>query len=140
MAKKGQTFKKISVIFKNDIKLLQELLERFMMESVSSFDGTNESFYHGMMLGLCAVVSNRYRINSNRESGLRRSDIELYPTNKSNLGFIFELKYAKSESELDSMAQKAIDQIEEKKYDTAMKVGGISNIVKIDIAFCGKST
>lgn len=127
-------------IFKNDIKNLQALLEKFMIESVSSFDGTNEGFYHGMMLGLCAVVSNRYRVTSNRESGLGRFDIQLYPISKSNPAFIFEFKHTKNELELDDLAQKALEQIEEKHYDTALKADGIDNIIKIGIAFCGKKT
>lgn len=127
-------------IFKNDVKNLQELLEKFMIESVSSFDGTNEGFYHGMMLGLCAVVSNRYRVTSNREAGLGRFDIQLYPINKSNPAFIFEFKHTKNERELDALAQTALEQIEEKHYDTALKADGINNIIKIGIAFCGKRT
>lgn len=127
-------------IFKNDVKNLQELLEKFMIESVSSYDGTNEGFYHGMMLGLCAVVSNRYRVTSNREAGLGRFDIQLYPINKSNPAFIFEFKYTKNECELDNLSQTALEQIEEKHYDTALKADGINNIIKIGIAFCGKRT
>lgn len=127
-------------IFKNDVKNLQELLEKFMIESVSSFDGTNEGFYHGMMLGLCAVVSNRYRVTSNREAGLGRFDIQLYPINESNPAFIFEFKHTKNERELDALAQTALEQIEEKHYDTALKADGINNIIRIGIAFCGKRT
>ncbi|MGN1103567.1 MAG: AAA family ATPase [Candidatus Coproplasma sp.] len=125
-------------IFKNDAKKLQQLLEKFMIESISSFDGTNEGFYHGMMLGLCAIVSNKYRPTSNRESGLGRFDIQLYPINKSNPGFIYEFKHTKNVHELDTLAQKALEQIEEKHYDTALKSDGINNIIKIGIAFCGK--
>ena len=57
-------------IFSGNAKKLQSLLENFMLQSISSMDGANESFYHGMMLGLCAILGNRYQIRSNRESGL----------------------------------------------------------------------
>ena len=43
-------------IFSGDTKKLQSLLENFMLQSISSMDGANEAFYHGMMLGLCAVL------------------------------------------------------------------------------------
>ena len=56
-------------IFSGDTKKLQSLLENFMLQSISSMDGANEAFYHGMMLGLCAVLGNRYQVRSNRESG-----------------------------------------------------------------------
>lgn len=50
-----------------------------MLQSISSMDGANEAFYHGMMLGLCAVLGNRYQVRSNRESGRRRFDVQLAP-------------------------------------------------------------
>ena len=64
-------------IFSGDAVKLQNLLEDFMLHSISSMDSANESFYHGMMLGLCAVLGNRYQVRSNRESGLGRFDIQL---------------------------------------------------------------
>ncbi len=128
-------------IFQRDMAKLQEVLSQYLLDTVSSFDGANEGFYHGMMLGLCAVVSNRYKVTSNRESGYGRFDIQLYPESKSIPGFIFEFKHAKSETEdLDALAEQALNQIEAKKYDTQMKSDGIMDIVKIGIAFRGKQT
>ena len=69
-------------IFSKDTQKLQALLEDFMVKSISSIDGANEGFYHGMMLGLCAILGNRYKIRSNRESGLGRFDIQLMPLTK----------------------------------------------------------
>ncbi len=126
-------------IFTNDISKLQKLLESFMIESISSFDGTSESFYHGMMLGLCAIVSNRYKVSSNKESGNGRFDIELFPENNHIPGFLFEFKYAKKDSDnLDDLAELALNQIDEKHYDQRMKSFGINSIIKIGIAFRGK--
>lgn len=71
-------------IFSKDTQKLQALLEDFMVKSISSIDGANEGFYHGMMLGLCAILGNRYKIRSNRESGLGRFDIQLMPLTKGN--------------------------------------------------------
>ena len=51
-------------IFSKDTQKLQALLEDFMVKSISSIDGANEGFYHGMMLGLCAILGNRYKIRS----------------------------------------------------------------------------
>ena len=79
-------------IFSRDAKKLQLLLEDFMLKSISSMDGANEGFYHGMMLGLCAILGNRYRIRSNRESGLGRFDIQLMPLANDIPGFLFEFK------------------------------------------------
>lgn len=126
-------------IFTGDVERLQSLLEDFMLKSISSFDGVHESFYHGMMLGLCAVLSNRYRVRSNRESGLGRFDVELTPLVKGLPGFIFEFKHTKNkQDDLDHLACLALKQIDEKKYDTELRNEGIDSIIKIGIAFCGK--
>lgn len=127
-------------IFSKDTQKLQALLEDFMVKSISSIDGANEGFYHGMMLGLCAILGNRYKIRSNRESGLGRFDIQLMPLTKGMPGFIFEFKHTKDEhTDLSALADSALQQIEAKKYDTELRDNGVNSIISIDIAFRGKS-
>lgn len=127
-------------IFSKDTQKLQSLLEDFMVKSISSIDGANEGFYHGMMLGLCAILGNRYKIRSNRESGLGRFDIQLMPLAKGMPGFIFEFKHTKDEhTDLSALADSALQQIEAKKYDTELRDNGVNSIISIGIAFRGKS-
>lgn len=127
-------------IFSKDTQKLQALLEDFMVKSISSIDGANEGFYHGMMLGLCAILGNRYKIRSNRESGLGRFDIQLMPLTKGMPGFIFEFKHTKDEhTDLSALADSALQQIEAKKYDTELRDNGVNSIINIGIAFRGKS-
>lgn len=127
-------------IFSKNTQKLQTLLEDFMVKSISSIDGANESFYHGMMLGLCAILGNRYKIRSNRESGLGRFDIQLMPLTKGMPGFIFEFKHTKDEHiDLSALADSALQQIEAKKYDTELRDNGVTSIISIGIAFRGKS-
>ena len=57
------------------------------------------------MIGLCAILNNRYAVRSNRESGLGRFDIQLCPAEKELPGMIFELKASKKDAEdLDLLA------------------------------------
>lgn len=127
-------------IFSKDTRKLQSLLEDFMLKSISTMDGANEAFYHGMMLGLCAVLGSQYKVRSNRESGLGRFDVELLPMMQGIPGFIFEFKHTKDINvDLDSLANSALRQIEDMKYDTELKDFGVKNIVKIGIAFRQKS-
>ena len=127
-------------IFSKDTRKLQSLLEDFMLKSISTMDGANEVFYHGMMLGLCAVLGSQYKVRSNRESGLGRFDVELLPMMKEMPGFIFEFKHTKDINvDLDSLANSALRQIDDMKYDTELMDLGVKNIVKIGIAFRQKS-
>lgn len=127
-------------IFSKDTSKLQSLLEDFMLKSISTMDGASEAFYHGMMLGLCAVLGGQFKVRSNRESGLGRFDIELLPMVKGIPGFIFEFKHTKDINvDLDSLANSALKQIEDMKYDTELNDFGVEDIVKIGIAFRQKS-
>uniref|UniRef100_UPI003FF0E43F AAA family ATPase n=1 Tax=Holdemanella porci TaxID=2652276 RepID=UPI003FF0E43F len=127
-------------IFSKDTSKLQSLLEDFMLKSISTMDGASEAFYHGMMLGLCAVLGSQFKVRSNRESGLGRFDIELLPMVKGIPGFIFEFKHTKDINvDLDSLANSALKQIEDMKYDTELNDFGVEDIVKIGIAFRQKN-
>ena len=127
-------------IFSGDAQKLQSLLEDFMLQSISSMDGANEGFYHGMMLGLCAVLGNRYQVRSNRESGIGRFDIQLTPLVSGIPGFLFEFKHTKDEHvDLADLADSALQQIDEKRYDTELRNAGVYSIIKIGIAFRGKN-
>ena len=127
-------------IFSGDAQKLQSLLEDFMLQSISSMDGANEGFYHGMMLGLCAVLGNRYQVRSNRESGIGRFDIQLTPLVSVIPGFLFEFKHTKDEHvDLADLADSALQQIDEKRYDTELRNAGVYSIIKIGIAFRGKN-
>ena len=127
-------------IFSKDTSKLQSLLEDFMLKSISTMDGASEAFYHGMMLGLCAILGSQFKVRSNRESGLGRFDIELLPMVKGIPGFIFEFKHTKDINvDLDSLANSALKQIEDMKYDTELNDFGVEDIVKIGIAFRQKS-
>lgn len=142
--KTGQSGAAISIqqaIFSGDARKLQALLEKFMLQSIASLDGANEGFYHGMMLGLCAVLSYRYQVRSNRESGIGRFDIMLIPRVKSMPGFIYEFKFTKdAKVDLEALADEALKQIMEKKYDAEFLDAGITDVIKIGIAFRGKNS
>ena len=51
-----------------------------------------------------------------------------------------ELKSDKnlSDNKLDELSKEALDQIDDKQYDTEMREDGIKNILKLGIAFSGK--
>ena len=93
-----------------------------------------------LVLGLIALMDNQYKIKSNRESGDGRYDISLFPREGRYPGIIMELKWKKdlSADELSGLADEALIQIDEKRYDAEMKEDGIQDILKFGIAFSGK--
>ncbi len=127
-------------LFHQDPEAFQKALESYLMTTVSTFDTGNESFYQGLLLGLCAMLTGRYEVRSNRESGLGRFDIQLLPLRSGLPGFILELKSVPVEKNvrLESQADKALKQIQSKLYDTELHQHGVSRIICLGVAFCGK--
>ena len=123
---------------KNKIDNFEKYLQNIILKSASYYDGKNEDFYHGLILGMTLYLDRDYYVNSNRESGLGRYDVIIEPKNKNNRGFILEFKVAKSEKELEKVSEEAIEQIINKKYDTSLEERGIRDITLIGIAFFGK--
>ena len=127
-------------IFSGDGKKLKDIIRKLLIQSVSSFDTAKENFYHGFMLGICALLGGSYT-TSNRESGEGRYDIQLSPEVKALPGIIIELKAEKncSESELKALAEAALQQINEKKYDVEMTSKGVKTVYKYGVAFSEKN-
>ena len=127
-------------IYAGNTDALQKSLGTLLMQSVSSYDAAGENFYHGLVLGLCATMDNRFFITSNRESGMGRYDICLCPKDDRLPGVLIELKAAKdcSEDGLKELSEKALAQINNQKYETELTSKGVKNILKYGVAFSGK--
>ena len=111
-----------------------------MTKSISFYNAGAEGFYHGLVLGLIALMDNQYKIKSNRESGDGRYDISLFPKDKEHAGIIMEIKWEKDldQKSLSNLADKALSQIKAKHYDTEMVQSGINDIIELGMAFSGK--
>ena len=125
-------------LYANNVHKFRQGLERLLRQSASAFDTVGEIFYHGLVLGLCASLDNRYYVTSNRESGDGRYDIQLMPKSPSVPGIIMEFKWEKDATDLKPLATAAIQQIKDRGYDAEMRTHGITDIVLYGIGFSGK--
>ena len=122
-----------------DTEGFSENLSCILRDFVSYHDSAQpESFYHGLLLGFSVYLDGMYRVESNKESGYGRFDIAFFPLKEDTPGVIIEIKAAKSEDDLESRAQEALEQIEEKKYSAELSRQGVKEIWRYGIAFCGK--
>ncbi len=127
-----------------DVPGLRKAIAAFLRESVSYFDTATEGFFHGLTLGFLAILRDRFRVDSNAESGDGRFDIALTPRTNIFPGFVIEVKAADAETDdLDALAQTALEQIKTKDYAAKM-VGEFAArklaqpIVKIGLAYFKK--
>ena len=135
-----------------NISEFEKHLKEVLLENVGIFDVSGiyrEQFYHGLMLGIILTLKNEYEITSNNFAGKGRYDLLLKPKNlkKRKEEIILELKVVNAMENLseDKIFEKlenecdiALQQIEDKEYDSVLKNAGVENILKIGIAFFGK--
>ena len=128
-------------VYSGNAEELQKQMRKLLLQTASCFDTASETFYHGLVLGLCAMMDNRYYVSSNRESGEGRYDIQLMPKTKDMPGILIELKAEKESSaeRLKALAQDALEQIDERQYHTDMVTRGVETIYRYGVAFSGKA-
>ena len=123
-----------------DIKKFEETLGEIMINMLSHFDLDKEmeKIYQVFIIGLVGFLMGKYEIISNDESGYGRYDLAMIPIKSNEKAYLMEFKISKTKKGMEESAEKALKQIDEKKYDTKLKARGIKNILKIGIAFYGK--
>lgn len=122
-----------------DINTIIRILEKIVLNAISFYDTNKklENPYQTLLAGFFYALDDYYEMKPNPETWYGRADIILKPRNKKWSGYIFELKRAKTQN-LEKEAEKALKQIEEKKYDTILINEGIKDIIKIGLVFDGK--
>ena len=145
-------------LLNGDREKMAEILSENLMETISFYD-YQESYYHGFLAGMLKnignyiVQSNReshgflagmlknignYIVQSNRESGNGRPDILVkYPSVRGK-AVIIEIKVARTYQELEKKCDEALRQIEDRKYEEALRQEGYSDILKYGVAFYRK--
>ena len=130
----------IKALENGDIKKFEKTLGEIMINMLSHFDLDKEmeKIYQVFMIGLVGFLMGKYEIISNDESGYGRYDLAMIPIKSNEKAYLMEFKISKTKKGMEEKAQKALKQIDEKKYDTKLKTRGIKNILKIGVAFYGK--
>ena len=130
----------IKALENGDIKKFEKTLGEIMINMLSHFDLDKEmeKIYQVFMIGLVGFLIGKYEIISNDESGYGRYDLVMIPIKSNEKAYLMEFKISKTKKGMEERAQKALKQIDEKKYDTRLKARGIKNILKIGVAFHGK--
>ena len=126
-----------------DIENFGYVFKRFVLNNLSYFDVSGrepEKVYHAFVLGMLVSLSDNYEVKSNKESGFGRYDVMIIPKDILRHGIIIEFKKIDelSKESIEEATQKALKQIEDKKYESELLSKGITNIIKLAIVFKNK--
>ncbi len=114
----------------------EEILNEQLFSTISFYDSA-ENFYHGFLTGILSQ-SEDYLVRSNRETGNGRSDIMVKSPSLRGKAFIIEIKVSGGIDDLESDAEKALQQISEKKYADELYSEGYRKIGCYGISFYRK--
>ena len=135
--KKADRSELYSAIRKRDGEAIGKFLTQLLKKTISTFD-SEEGFYHGFFLSLLYEMKD-YDPRSNREEGIGRPDIVLYPQNPTDPAYLFELKVRKKFNEMEDGIQEAFTQIEDRKYEEGILDDGYAGVISFGVCFCKKS-
>ncbi len=137
VAKDGDMLGRFCKALKNgEEKKVEDIFESYLKKTISIRDTfvrkeMKENFYHGILLGILGIKE-EWGVFSNQETGEGYSDI-LIETENSETAFLIEVKYA-GDGNLDVACERALKQVEERKYDEELRENGVDKILKYGIA------
>lgn len=137
VAKDGDILGRFCKALKNgEEKKVEDIFESYLKKTISIRDTfvrkeMKENFYHGILLGILGIKE-EWGVFSNQETGEGYSDI-LIETENSETAILIEVKYA-GDGNLDVACERALKQVEERKYDEELRENGVDKILKYGIA------
>jgi hypothetical protein len=133
----------LQALISGDLVAFEEFIAELVERVFSSLDPGGreaEKVYQAFAIGLLVWLGDQYEVKSNQESGYGRYDVMLIPKDRRLAGIIIEFKKVnkrRGETKENAFA-KAFQQIEEKKYASALLERGVQQIRKLAIVFKGK--
>lgn len=115
---------------------MQEILSSQLFRSISFYDSA-ENYYHGFLTGILSQSEN-YLVKSNREAGNGRSDIMVKSPSLRGKAFVLEVKVSGRIDDLELDAEKALQQIYDRKYTKELREEGYRKIGCYGISFYRK--
>lgn len=101
-----------SAVWKGDARILTEEMSKLLRRTISYYD-YQEDFYHAFFAGIFAGAG--YVVESNREHGEGRGAIVVQDYGGDRVA-VFEVKYAKSQNDLERSCEEAAAQIDSRMY------------------------
>lgn len=122
----------MNALWERNAETASTILSDFLWDTIS-YNDYHEDYYHAFLAGI--FVGRGYSVNSNKERGLGRPDIDLRDRKKRRC-IIIEAKHSESEKQMEHDCDQAIKQLRENQY--ALRLNGYTTVLRYGIAFYQK--
>ena len=123
---------------KGDAKLIQTLVQDYLLSTFSCFEMSKEKNYQILISTMLSVIFDTSIVKNEVNAGSGRADIIVTPRNNKELAFVIEIKCLKTRTtkeRLNQSALSAISQIKEKGYSDELLRSNIKNILLFGMSF-----
>lgn len=128
-----------TAVLTGDAQVFQQALSEMLKDTISYWDNKEAfyHFYHGFLAAVMRTMAD-YSTKLNRESSHGRGDIFIKPVSIRQPAVVIEVKVAHTPTDLTSACERALAQMETKKYEDALLREGYTKILKYGVAFYRK--
>ena len=124
-----------------DERTLEHLLQRFLVNCMSSQSlavRTPEMYYEAFLLGLLVRLRPDYQVETQQSAGFGRADMLITPRQPGWPGVVLELKSLGERELVEAALDRAMEQIEDRRYMAKLEERGASPVHAYAAVFDGQ--
>ena len=129
-------------IYRIDVEALRNHIYELIQHTISfNSRESDKIFYHGLVLGLCAMLGNRYYVSADHDSDSGSFSIEMMPLEFRLPGILIQTKQSNigNSQQLDALARFAVKQIANRQFETEAKSRYVRTALKYGVAYNGNT-
>ena len=127
-------------IYRADADALRQHIYNLIVQTIEfNSSDSDRIFYHGLVLGLCSMLGNRYHVITSGEADTGNFSIEMMPLEARLPGILIQTKRVQlgGHEQLEALARFACKQITNRQYETEAKMRYLTQALKYGVAYSG---
>lgn len=127
-------------IYRADAEALRRHIYNLIVQTIEfNSPDSDRIFYHGLVLGLCSMLGNRYHVITSGDSETGNFSIEMMPLEARLPGILIQTKRVREggAEQLEALARFACKQITNRQYETETKMRYLAQAIKYGVAYSG---
>jgi len=127
-------------IYRADTEALRRHIHNLIVQTIGfNSPESDRVFYHGLVLGLCSMLGNRYHVVTACEQETGNFSIEMMPLEVRLPGILIQTKRVNggTSDQLEALARFACKQITNRQYETESKARYMEQALKYGVAYSG---